>query len=124
MNTEKKWVFIPVMKENIIKRTPTYVLIDVDGTASGIISAKFLRKKETDDFVFFSIPEDYEINCRVREYDGSKWQVVKEHIVKAVDIKELIVAYNKVCQHKAKVSKTSIEELEQGLPKDDLPFDR
>ena len=113
------------MKENIIKRTPTYVLLDVDGTASGIISAKFLRKKENDDFVFFSIPEDYEINCRVREYrEGSGWQVVNEHIVKAVDIKELIVAYNKVCQHKAKVSKTSIEELEQGLPKDDLPFDR
>lgn len=97
-----------MMKENIIKRTPTYVLFDVDGTASGIISAKFLRKKETEDFVFFSVPEDYEITCRVREYDGSRWQVVKEYVTKAKDIKELIVAYNKVCQHKAKVSRDAL----------------
>ena len=89
------------MKDNIIKRTKDYVLFDVDGTASGIITAKFLRKKEDEECVFFSIPEDYVITCRVREYkEGKGYQLVKEYQVKAKDLRPLVLAYNKVCKAK------------------------
>ena len=98
-----KWVFIPVMKDNIIKRTDSYVLLDVDGTASGIITTKFLRKKEDDECVFFSIPADYVITCRVREYqEGVGYQTIKEYQVKAIDLRPLVLAYNKVCKVKAR----------------------
>ena len=92
-NTKKEWVFLPLLKTNVLKRTDTYVLIDIDGTASGIISAKFLRKKETDDKVFFSIPEDYEINCRVRELKDMKWVTTKEFKVNPKVLKSLIIEH-------------------------------
>lgn len=93
------WVFIPLMKKNIIKRTETYVLFNVDGIASGIINAKFLRKKESEDCVFVSLPSDYEITCRVKEYQAGKgWQTTREYVIKAVDLKPIILDFNKVCK--------------------------
>ena len=92
-NQEKKeWVFLPLLKAHILKRTDTFVLFDVDGIASGIVSAKFLRKKETDDYVFLSVPADYEINVRVREknlYTG-KWETKMDMSIKAVELAEKI----------------------------------
>ena len=97
-NQEKKeWVFLPLLKAHILKRTDTFVLFDVDGIASGIVSAKFLRKKETDDYVFLSVPADYEINVRVREknlYTG-KWETKMDMSIKAVELAEKIRNYNK-----------------------------
>ena len=61
---QEEWVFIPLSKKHILKRTDAYVLLDVDGIASGIISAKFLRKKETEDMVFFSVPATYATDVR------------------------------------------------------------
>lgn len=84
-----------MLKAHILKRTDSYVLLDVDGVASGIISAKFLRKKETDEMVFFSVPADYEIKCRVREQVNGRWETTLEMTMTASDIKERIVAHNK-----------------------------
>lgn len=96
-------------KENIIKRTTNYVLFDVDGSASAIINAKFLRKKESEDAVFFSVPADYKVTCRVKEYkEGKGYQLVKEYIVTAENLRPVVLAYNKLCNHKAK--------------RDELPF--
>ncbi len=80
-----------------MKRTDTYILFDVDGIASGIISAKFLRKKETDEMVFLSVPEDYEVNVRVREKDlkTGKWETKVSMSIKAVELAERIKTYNK-----------------------------
>lgn len=80
-----------------MKRTDTYILFDVDGIASGIISAKFLRKKETADYVFLSVPADYEVNVRVREQDltTKKWETKMDFAIKAVDLAERIKSYNK-----------------------------
>jgi hypothetical protein len=72
------------------------VLFDIDGVASGIISAKFLRKKETEDMVYFSIPEDYEINCSVRELVNMKWVAVKQYKLTANELKPLVLEYNKI----------------------------
>ena len=84
------------MKAHIFKRTDTYILFDVDGIASGIISAKFLRKKETDEMVYLSVPADYEINVNVRELVNGRWETISKYNIKAKDIKERIETYNKI----------------------------
>ena len=114
-NQEKKsltgnntqWVLVPLNKKAILKKTETYVLFDVDGQASAILSAKFLRKKEHDDYVFFSVPETYEVNCRVREQVGGRWQTTKEYKVTIKDLLSIIKNYDKVLR---------------AVPKDNLPF--
>ena len=97
-NHEEKttnWVFIPLLKKHIIKRTATYILFDVDGSASGIINAKFLRKKESDDMVYLSLPADYVITCNVREKIGGLWQTVKKYTITAEELRPLVLQYNK-----------------------------
>ena len=93
----EEWVFLALLKAHILKRTDTYILFDVDGIASGIVSAKFLRKKETEDYVFLSVPPTYEINVRVREKNLStgKWETKMDMSVKALDLAEKIRNYNK-----------------------------
>lgn len=91
---QTNWVFIPVKKTHILKRTDKYVLFDVDGVASGIINAVFLRKKETEDFVFFSVPADYEVNCRVREQINGRWQTTTEYHIKAVNLASIVREHN------------------------------
>ena len=100
------WILIALLKAHIIKRTDKYIIFNVDGVASGIITTKFLRKKEHEDKIFLSVPENYEINCNVREQVNGKWTTKKSYSVKAVELKSLVDAYNK------KSSK----------PEDQLPF--
>lgn len=95
LGEETTWVFIPLLKAHILKRTDSYVLFDVDGIASGIISAKFLRKKETEDMVFFSVPADYEVSCRVRELKNRRWETTLEMKFKASELKDRIIQHNK-----------------------------
>ena len=101
----KAWVFIPLLKAHILKRTDTYVLFDVDGVASGIVNAKFLRKKESDTMVYLSLPATYEVNCNVREKIEGRWQTTKKYIITAEELRPLVLDYNK-----------------GALPKDALPF--
>ena len=93
-NQETEWVFIPLLKSHIIKRTDAYILFDLDGVATGIISAKFLRKKETDEYVYFSVPETYEVKCRTRELKNGKWVTACEVPVKAIYVKEKVLLHN------------------------------
>lgn len=94
-NTNTNWVFIPLLKKHIFKRTDTYVLFDVDGTASGIINAKFLRKKESDTMVYISVPSNYEINCNVREKVEGRWTTTKKYVITAEELRPLVLDYNK-----------------------------
>lgn len=89
------WVFIPLLKDHIIKRTETYVLFDVDGQATGIVNAKFLRKKESDEMVYLSLPANYEINCHVRELVDRKWTTTKKYVITAEDLRPLVLTHNK-----------------------------
>ena len=99
VNHEEKittnWVFVPLLKKHIIKRTETYVLFDVDGTASGIVNTKFLRKKESDEMVYLSLPENYEISCNVREKIDGRWQTAKKYVITAKELRSLVLDYNK-----------------------------
>ena len=98
VNHEEKntnWVFIPLLKKHIIKRTETYILFDVDGTASGIVNAKFLRKKESDEMVYLSLPADYEVNCNVREKVEGRWTTTKKYVITAEELRPLVLDHNK-----------------------------
>ena len=102
------WILIALPKTCEIKRTETYLLFDVDGQASGIVSAKFIRKKESDTHLFISMPEEYEVNCRVREPDqNGKFRTIKEYVIKAKDLRSVVRAY---------------EKKSKQVPEDTLPF--
>ena len=89
------WVFIPLLKKHIIKRTETYILFDVDGTASGIVNTKFLRKKESDEMVYLSLPSDYEVNCKVTEKVEGRWTTTKKYVITAEELRHLVLEHNK-----------------------------
>ena len=88
----------------MIKRTPTYVLFDIDGVASGIVNAKFIRKKESEDMIYLSLPATYEVNCNVREKLDGRWTTTKKYVITAKELRPLVLDYNRE------------------LPKDKLPF--
>ena len=79
----------------MIKRTETYILFDVDGIASGIVNAKFLRKKESDEMVYLSLPANYEVNCNVREKVEGLWTTTKKYVITAQDLRPLVLEHNK-----------------------------
>jgi hypothetical protein len=93
--TPNNWVFIPLAKKHLIKRTDTYILFDVDGVASGIVNAKFLRKKESDEMVYLSLPANYEVNCNVREKVEGRWTTTKKYVITAEELRPLVLNYNK-----------------------------
>lgn len=93
------------MKAHILKRTDTYILFDIDGVASGIVNAKFLRKKESDTMVYLSLPATYEVNCNVREKISGRWQTTRTYVVTAEQLRPLVLDYNRT-----------------SVPNDKLPF--
>ena len=102
-----KWVLLALPKTCVIKRTKDYLLFDVDGQASGIVSAKFIRAKESDTHLFVSLPENYEVNCRVNEPDEKgKYRTIKTYVIKAIDLKAVIKQHEKL----------------SSVPSDELPF--
>lgn len=100
---------MPILKKAIIKRTEKYVLFKCGEGATAIINATFLRKKEHDDYIFASVPEDFVVTVRWKEYqEGKGWQTKKEVQLKASRFVQGLKHYN--------------EELEEELPDDDIPF--
>lgn len=62
---QTNWVFLPVHKTRVLKELgkATLILVDVDRTT--ILPKVFRRVKETKDFIFYSLPQDFKINIRV-----------------------------------------------------------
>lgn len=62
---QTNWVFLPVHKTRVLKElaNATLILVDVDRTT--ILPKVFRRVKETKDFIFYSLPQDFKINIRV-----------------------------------------------------------
>ena len=101
----KEWVFIPLLKTHILSRKPTYVLFDIDGVASGIVNAKFIRKKESETMIYLSLPAEYEVNCNVREKIEGRWTTTKKYVITARELRPLVLEYNRT-----------------SVPNDKLPF--
>lgn len=104
-----EWVFIPILKENIYKRTDKYVLFDLDGNASAIVSSKFLRKKESEEYVYLSLPQNFTINCSVRELIGKKWTTTQSYALTSSQLRVAVLQYNKVCQLNKKAQEPTNE---------------
>ena len=71
------------------------MLFDVDGVASGIVNSKFVRKKESDEMIYLSLPANYEINCNVREKVEGRWVTMKKYVIKAEDLRPIVLDHNK-----------------------------
>ena len=80
-----RWVFIPVAKENVLKREETYALLKIGANATAIISSKFVRTKESDTHIFLSVPEDYKIKVRLSKVNQKthRYEVAEEKEVDA-----------------------------------------
>lgn len=86
-----QWVFIPLAKALILKKTEKFILFKV-GDGSAIVSAKFKRAKESDTHIFLSVPKTYEFTIKYNSYDqdAKKWVTTRERIAKAEQVKELV----------------------------------
>lgn len=104
--TKNEWVFIPVRKDTILKRTETYVLFKVSERATAIISSKFVRKKENEDFIFVSLPQDYKVNWRMTQYNQTtrKYYDVAKGVWLPSELKENVNAYYKTLESDGFVS--------------------
>ena len=78
-----------------MKRTETYVLFRVND-ASAIINAKFIRKKETEDYIFLSVPPTYDISVKYNVYENGKWQTKKQLSVTAKDLAPIVREYTQI----------------------------
>lgn len=62
---QNNWVFLPVHKSRIIKELDKATLIVVDFDRSTILPKVFRRAKETKDYIYYSLPKDFNANIRV-----------------------------------------------------------
>ena len=88
-----RWVFIPCPKENVLRKEETYLLIKLSDNATAIISSKFKRTKESDDCIFLSIPEDYNVKVRFTKKNPktNRYEVSNEKQVDAWYVRKCIV---------------------------------
>ena len=93
--TSKEWVFVPVKKVNLLKRTEDYVLFLIGENTTAIVSSKFVRQKESDDFIYISLPDDYSVSTRQTGLVNGKWQTIKELKITPYTLKKKENAYTK-----------------------------
>lgn len=68
------WVFLPVHKSRIVKELDKATLILVEYDRTLILPKVFRRAKETKDFIYYSLPQDFNANIRVSELVGKKYE--------------------------------------------------
>lgn len=93
--TSKEWVFVPVKKVNLLKRTEDYVLFLIGENTTAIVSSKFVRQKESEDFIYISLPNDYSVSCRQTGLVDGKWQTKQNFNITPQSLKKRENAYTK-----------------------------
>lgn len=78
-----------------MKRTSDYVLFKVNG-GTAIVNAKFIRQKESEDYIFLSVPPMYDISVRTREFIDGKWTTTKQYSVIALNLAPIVREYTKM----------------------------
>ena len=114
----KEWVFTPVNKVNLVHEEKDYVIISLKSGYTAIINRCFIRKKETEDYIYVSLPRDYKINVRQSEYNKEER---KTNVLRTLEIS--VWDFNKYCR----LNNKAIEEQKNGvvethLDDDKLPF--
>ena len=94
---QNNWVFLPVHKSRIIKELDKATLIEVDFDRSTILPKVFRRAKETSDYVFYSLPQDFNANIRVsvrneqtRKYEHKDYSISVDRLVDSGLDKKLV----------------------------------
>lgn len=62
---QTNWVFLPVHKTRIIKELDKATLIVVDDFISTILPKVFRRAKESDTYIYYSLPASFKANIRI-----------------------------------------------------------
>lgn len=70
-NQNENWIFLPVHKSRVIKELEKSTIIKVDFDRTTILPKAFRRVKETQDYIFYSLPKDFNANIRVSSFDES-----------------------------------------------------
>lgn len=83
------WVFVPVHKTRIIKELEKAFLIQIDENVSTILPKVFLRKKQTETHLFFSIPADFNIGVRYSTYNMDKKRYEHKDVLKSITCDEM-----------------------------------
>ena len=109
------WVFLPVHKTRIIKELDNATLIMVEYDRTIILPKVFRRAKETKDYVFYSLPQDFNANIRVS---------VQNQKTRRYEHKDYVMAISKVveeCGLDKPYKDTEVEVEEQvGLSVEDV----
>ena len=115
---ENTWVFIPILKSQVAKRTKDYALIKLSRGISVIISAKFIRAKETEDTIFVSLPPDYTIDWQRTRYNPQSKKYEVEQV--GVYFPDLLLNEVKIVRQCLKEGKELKEIFDYDFS--DLPF--
>ena len=91
---EVRWVLVAVNKKNILAKAVAYYLIKVGNSKKGVvktfISTKFLRRKESDECVFFSLPEDMYIRLETStQTESGAWASVVQKTINPWTLRSL-----------------------------------
>lgn len=109
---ETKWLFVKVSKSRIVKTTDAYTIIKVGQAGfTAVIGNVFRRKKEHEDCVFFSIPEDFITKSRLSVYvkEEKRYDTIDEELLSAWQLVNLINEDNKLIPHAP--SPEEVEEM-------------
>ena len=82
------WVFVPVHKSRILRTLDKAILLKVDYDRSTILPLVFKRVKETKDYIFFSLPQDFNANIRVSVQNEKTRRY--EHKDYAINVQKLL----------------------------------
>lgn len=119
---QNDWVFLPVHKTRIIKELDKATLIMVEFDRTLILPKVFKRAKETTDFIYYSLPQDFTANIRVS---------VRNEKTRRYEHKDYVLPIQKVADEcgldkpyrdaEVEVQKSVGESVEDHS--EDLPFD-
>ena len=114
---QTNWVFLPVHKSRVIKELERATLILVDFDRSTILPKVFRRVKETKDFIYYSLPKDFNANIRVsvknektRRYEHQDYAI---SVMKLVDECGLDKPYQDVETEVEEEVGNSVEPVEE-----------
>ena len=117
---ENNWVFLPVHKTRIIKELGKATLILIDFDRSTILPRVFRRDKETKEYVYYSLPKDFNANIRIsvknektRRYEHKDTSV---NISKLVDECGLDKPYKDVEEEIQEQVGENVEPVEDEMP--------
>ena len=115
----------------MIKTTEKYVLFQVGNSISSIVSSKFKRTKESNDFIYLSVPENYKFGIKETRYneETKKWETTNQRDLSANSMRKYLnyfdedeVQDNEWSDIFPKKSNGNTDLDAVDLPDDDLPF--